>query len=490
LDPRAKGDTPKHTPGDKARADVGEGDKRRREEEKPAGKRLATEEERIRLRARLEHAREKMLNRRPPRPAGDGAERDVEAAKQVELSPSPGYSASVVEEENLRERALELDPLEPNRPPAVPPKDPRKKPVEVEEPTKKKKKKDAGGPVRPREGSREVTKDGTLRTLQTQLVLKAQEIAQEKAQKEREEKKRHHRKDPSYKLAKILTLAVQGGRKRRGGSEGSGSSSGRHPKDQKKKKKKKRRGKPKRDGSDPSSPRGSSPTGSSGDSWGGASSGSTSSQKEKLTAPLKRRSKKKPGSVLQMLLQHARSQLDQSSKVGIGGEDSVSVVKGVKMGSYFAICVRPQNAMGQARELHHISQALDLLRQGELDSLGDVLAGRFMSVHQSVLDGTWTTARHLELMPLEDGTAAGPEVVLEAKRHARLAAKLASGDAWTWSSGSKGKGGRGRNSNWHEGGGDSKGKGKKGNKGKGKAKSWNSSEKDGDSKIKEKIPEK
>ena len=77
------------------------------------------------------------------------AERDVEAAKQVELSPSPGYSASVVEEENLRERALELDPLEPNRPPAVPPKDPRKKPVEVEEPTKKKKKKDAGGPVRP-----------------------------------------------------------------------------------------------------------------------------------------------------------------------------------------------------------------------------------------------------------------------------------------------------------------------------------------------------
>ena len=113
-----------------------------------------------------------------------------------------------------------------------------------------------------------------------------------------------------------------------------------------------------------------------------------------------------------------------------------------------------------------------------------------MSVHQSVLDGTWTTARHLELMPLEDGTAAGPEVVLEAKRHARLAAKLASGDAWTWSSGSKGKGGRGRNSNWHEGGGDSKGKGKKGNKGKGKAKSWNSSEKDGDSKIKEKIPEK
>ena len=130
-----------------------------------------------------------------------------------------------------------------------------------------------------------------------------------------------------------------------------------------------------------------------------------------MTAPLKRRSKKKPGSVLQMLLQHARSQLDQTSKVGIGGEDTVNVVKGVKMVSCFAICVRPQlgNAMGQTRELHHISQAIDLLRQGELDRLGDVLAGRFMSVHQSVLDGTWSTARHLELLALEDGTAVGPK---------------------------------------------------------------------------------
>ena len=158
-------------------------------------------------------------------------------------------------------------------------------------------------------------------------------------------------------------------------------------------------------------PRGSPLMGSSGDSWDSASDDSSSSKKEKLTAPLKRRSKKKPGSVLQMLLQHARSQLDQTSKVGIGGEDTVNVVKGVKMVSYFAICVRPQlgNAMGQTRELHHISQAIDLLRQGELDRLGDVLAGRFMSVHQSVLDGTWSTARHLELLALEDGTAVGPK---------------------------------------------------------------------------------
>ena len=31
---------------------------------------------------------------------------------------------------------------------------------------------------------------------------------------------------------------------------------------------------------------------------------------------------------------------------------------------------------------------------------GDTLAGRFMSLHQSVLDGSWATARHLELFPM------------------------------------------------------------------------------------------
>ena len=169
-----------------------------------------------------------------------------------------------------------------------------------------------------------------------------------------------------------------------------------------------------------------------------------------------------------MLLQHARSQLDQGAKVQVQDAESLTMTSGVRMGSYFAICVRPQvgNAMAQARELHHIAQAIDLLRQGDLDLLGDVLAGRFMSLHQSVIDGSWATARHLELLPLEEGTAAGPEVVLEAKRHARLAAKLAPADQWNWGNSGKGKGGRGKASSWHDSYGVQKGKGKKGAKGK------------------------
>lgn len=44
-----------------------------------------------------------------------------------------------------------------------------------------------------------------------------------------------------------------------------------------------------------------------------------------------------------------------------------------------------------------------------------------MSLHQSVLDGSWVTARHLELFPMQEGSAGGPEVILNAKKHANLA---------------------------------------------------------------------
>ena len=38
-------------------------------------------------------------------------------------------------------------------------------------------------------------------------------------------------------------------------------------------------------------------------------------------------------------------------------------------------------AMGPLREMHMLTQAMDLLRQGQLGLCGDVLAGRFMSLH-------------------------------------------------------------------------------------------------------------
>lgn len=261
------------------------------------------------------------------------------------------------------------------------------------------------------------------------------------------------------------------------------------PEDRSQRKAKKKKRKKKKRSSSPGG--GDSPTSSSGNS-SGAESSSSSDSKKRLVAPLRKKSRRKPGSVLQMLLQHARSQLDQGAKVQVQDAESLTMTSGVRMGSYFAICVRPQvgNAMAQARELHHIAQAIDLLRQGDLDLLGDVLAGRFMSLHQSDIDGSWATARHLELLPLEEGTAAGPEVVLEAKRHARLAAKLAPADQWSWGNSGKGKGGRGKASSWHDSYGDQKGKGKKGAKGKGKQKGWNTTEKEVETRTREKPGEK
>ena len=113
-----------------------------------------------------------------------------------------------------------------------------------------------------------------------------------------------------------------------------------------------------------------------------------------------------------------------------------------------------------------------------------------MSLHQSVLDGSWTTARHVELFPMQEGSAAGPEVILNAKKHAKLAAKLAGAEGWSWGGPGRAKGGRGRGAAWQENSTESKGKGKKGNKGKGKGKGWTPQERDSDGKAKERLPEK
>ena len=100
-----------------------------------------------------------------------------------------------------------------------------------------------------------------------------------------------------------------------------------------------------------------------------------------------------------------------------------------------------------------------------------------MSLHQSVIDGGWQAARHLEVMPMEDVSAAGSNVVLQARRHARLQAKALGGEGpSSWRPPQKGKaGGRGKGGSWadFEWGSNSKGKSKN-HKGKSKGKgAWN-----------------
>ena len=76
---------------------------------------------------------------------------------------------------------------------------------------------------------------------------------------------------------------------------------------------------------------------------------------------------------------------------------------------------------------------------------------------------------------MEDISAAGPEIVLQARKYAKLQDKVLHGDStssWRTSNkgkGTKGKGGGWSEQDWHY---DGKGKGKKGGRGKGKGKGW------------------
>lgn len=178
---------------------------------------------------------------------------------------------------------------------------------------------------------------------------------------------------------------------------------------------------------------------------------------------------------------------------GAGSEDATS---GVKLTSYFNIIVKPNIGGGhvaQKREMHLLSLALDMLRQGDLSGVGDLLAARFLACHQSVLDQNWSAARRLELVPFDENTAASPAVILQARKHAALANRVTHGDQWGWG---KGRGSRARFGGWNDGEWqpDGKGKSKKGGKGKNKGKNQ-SYAKDGqkgngfDRKEKEKIPE-
>ena len=443
-----------------------------------------SEEERKKLREKLEKVRGKMLDkqaeggdgRRPGQPPPTHPGYDI--SSDVGSPSSPLDDTAIVE---AKDKGLQLEDANPEKN--------KKKRRHKREETRL-----SGSTTKMK--ALEDSKDGTTRSLQTQLLKQATETAQKKRTKEKAEKRKSTQKSPGWQLARILTKVLQSS-----GSQGAGGGS--HPPgDLQQKKKKQERAEKKRKrkkstGMDPSSSPASSKEDSSGsgspDDWDFDKEGdSSSSDEKKLDAPLRRKSRKRPGSVLQMLIEHARSQLDQSAKVGVESEQNVTITSGVKMSSYFAIVVRPQlgQAMAQTRELHHLAQCIDLLRQGDLDVLGDVLAGRFMSLHQSVLDGTWATAKHLELLPLEEGSAAGPAVVLQAKRHARLAEKVSQGP-WSWQPMGKARGGRGRGQSWNDNQLETKGKGKKGPKGKGKNKNWShQSEKELDGKGKERIPEK
>lgn len=190
---------------------------------------------------------------------------------------------------------------------------------------------------------------------------------------------------------------------------------------------------------------------------------------EDLETPMKQRSRDKPGSVLRMLTQHVQEQLEQAATTEVSsGQDSLT--GGVKILTYFALQIKPSypTQLREMREMFHLANVMDALRRGEIAKVGDALAARFMAIHQSLIDQNWSTARFMEIFPLEEPSAASSSLVLATRKHTKLVAKVQgiSTSGWSGYFRGRGKGGKG---GWY-GHGDAKGDGKdpkgKGKKGK------------------------
>ena len=438
----------RRTPKAKVRKDPGEN---------PAGGKKLTEAMRDKLRGRLREVREKAGAVK----AGDGEPEDVSSADPVPTTPPSdleGLDCAVAEEPRT---GTILKPKPPSLALAVAEGDKK-----VSKEKKKAKKKVDSTRVRERTDKllaleddlgEAVTSAITSRGLRGQLVRRA--LLTEKL-KNNEKRRKKGKKDASKKLREALTEVLS-------------------PKEKKKKKRKKSGKRRKRrrlaDGVIES-------CSSSYSSSSEEEEEDPSSSSEDLETPMRRRSRDKPGSVLKMLMltQHVQEQLEQAATTEVGaGEDSLT--GGVKIQTYFALQIRPsfQNSLREMREMHHLASVMDALRRGEIAKVGDALAARFMAIHQSLLDQNWSTARFMEIFPLEDASAASSSLVLATRKHTKLVAKvqgLNSGGGWFGPLRKGGKGGKGQ---WYYGadakgdGKDGKGKGKKGKDRKGKGDQWN-----------------
>ena len=303
----------------------------------------------------------------------------------------------------------------------------------------------------------EDTKGSSTKSLSGQLTRQALALASQR--KKEKKKRRKKKKAPQNKLAAVLTQILTGSKEK-------------NKEKMKKKKKKKRKRKTLKDGTIVSC------SSSCSSSYADEEDQQASSESD-LEAPIRKRSRDHPGSVLALLTSHVRETLDQAAVMDVPAGE-VSLTGGVKVATYFALHIKPQfpTQQRELREMFSLAATLDLLRRGDIARVGDSLAARFMALHQALLDQNWGTARHMELHAMEETSAGSPSIVLASRKHSKLVDKVQGRNTGNWTSWSLG--GRGRGKGAWKGSNDSagsykgeKGKGKeKGKKGKGKGSSW------------------
>ena len=413
-------------------------------EGKPTGE--MTAEMRKKLRDRLKQAKDRV--------GGGGKRRETketEPAEEVLESGSETVSSGYVPDDSGLNTGSAIIP----RPPTM----------ALDEKEKKRSKKDKKRRETTHDELVEIFEEDTNATSSKnwsgQLVQQAVRAAKSRGSKKKKTKTSDRKKSAATKLTEAITTLL-------GDSSGGGSGKKDKKDSKKKKKKKKKKRKIRRDGTIESYSVSSSSPSSSPEM-------TESSSDEDLETPIRKKSRTSPGSILAMLTNHVREQLEQSAMVDLNPAES-TVTGGVKILTYFTLQLKPAFAthLRELRELHHLAMTMDTLRKGDIARTGDSLAARFMAIHQSLLDQNWSAAKHLELFPMEDASAATSGVILATRKHSRLVAKMqglpTNGNWWSYGRG-RGKGNKNDWNAYGDGKGDPKGKkgGKKGDpKGKGR----------------------
>ena len=406
---KAAGGPPGEPPGVAGKAAATPKRKRRAPGEGAGDGRTVSDPVRAALREKLEKAKKK-------KSSGDAP---PESPERIEDSESLSDESDLSAEAEKLTTGLELSGV---RPPAL--------------------RRGNGKEIKPLE-DQPATRDISTKSLRGQLTQRAVQMVQDQKRQKAKRKSKRGSKDVMSALAKILTKSAS------------------QKKDKKRKKRKKKR------------------TLADGTivSCSASSTDSSSDEEEKedsesdLEAPLKKRSRDKPGSVLALLVGHVREQLEQASLTELPGGEQL-VTGGVKLSTYFALHVKPAypGHLRELREMHSLAAIMDQLRRGDVARVGDSLAARFMALHQAMIDNNWTTAKHMELHSMDDTSAGSAAIILASRKHSRLVDKVngKGSSAWgTWGWNQKGRGKGGWKGGYEQTSKGEKGKGKdRGKKGK------------------------
>ena len=95
------------------------------------------------------------------------------------------------------------------------------------------------------------------------------------------------------------------------------------------------------------------------------------------------------------------------------------------LNNYFFVQHSPKDVdLLIVREMRTWAESIDLLLEGDMARLGDMMMQRLKALAHSVADSSWATARHHELIPQLDGHFANEDELEAVAQAEHRAAKL------------------------------------------------------------------